>query len=178
MIYLIILAIFLVSLFLWLMIDVRKSAHMLYIIPLTILFTGGSYFYIDSLFGYPTSLTNEKKFMLISFLPDEDNDNIFMWVLLEGDKEPKSIQIPYSKEQHKALAAASEGMKEGRRYIGEFDPELQGNGQEEEENGSPGTQAEESAGGTIKSKGGSFALLELDVEATLPKKAGHAEYEN
>ena len=177
MTYLIILAIFLVSLFLWLMIDVRKSAHMLYIIPLTILFTGGSYFYIDSLFGYPTSLTNEKKFMLVSYIPDETGDNIFMWVMLEGDAKPKAIQIPYSQEKHKALAAATEGMKKGRQFVGEFDPELSGEENEGQE-GDPGANSEQHAGGTIKSKGGGFALLELDVEATLPKKAGHEEYED
>ncbi len=52
--------------------------------------------------------------------------------------------------------------------------------QEENEGqeGDPGANSEQHAGGTIKSKGGGFALLELDVEATLPKKAGHEEYED
>ena len=95
MTYLIILAIFLVSLFLWLMIDVRKSAHMLYIIPLTILFTGGSYFYIDSLFGYPTSLTNEKKLDDLSTVElNKDCSTILQNKLSNKLKDLESFTIP------------------------------------------------------------------------------------
>ena len=70
MIYLILIAIFLVSVFLYVLIELKKSIHMLYIIPLTIMFTGGTYFYLDSLFGYPVHKTDEGKFGLLSFWID------------------------------------------------------------------------------------------------------------
>lgn len=154
------------------MIDVRKSAHMLYIIPLTILFTGGSYFYIDSLFGYPTTLTDEGKFLLISFHPSEDEELIYMWVVLENEVTPKAITIPYSKEKHRSLLEAQDGMSEGRRYIGEFQDDLE-YGEEQEQGAQAAATSPESAGGTEKSRGGSFSLLELDVPSALPAKAEH-----
>ena len=82
MIYLIALTIFLVALFLFLLIDIRKSVHMLYIIPLTLLFTGGSYFYIDSLFGFSVKQSTEKKFVLLSYSVPKEEDVDFMWVAL------------------------------------------------------------------------------------------------
>ena len=72
--YLILITIFLVSIFLYLLIELKRSIHMIYIIPLTILFTGGTYFYLDSLYGYPTWKTDEKKFGLLSFQIDEEAD--------------------------------------------------------------------------------------------------------
>ena len=55
------------------LIELKKSVHMLYIIPLAIMFTG-AYFYLDSLFGYPVHKSDEGKFGLLSFWIDEEND--------------------------------------------------------------------------------------------------------
>ena len=120
MIYLIILTVFLVSLFLYLLIGLKKSAHMIYVIPLTILFTTGSYFFIDSLFGYSVNRSSEDKFFLLSYWVPEDESKIYLWVVLEKEIEPKALIVPYTKERHQELIRANEQMKQGARFVGRF----------------------------------------------------------
>ena len=173
MIYLIALTIFLVALFLFLLIDIRKSAHMLYIIPITLLFTGGSYFYIDSLFGYPVKQTNEGKFYLISYTVPKAEDVIFMWVLLQDEDKPKSVFVPYTQERHEELMKAQEKMSEGKMMEGDFNEMTESTGGNPEfgqysQNGDP---AYRNAQGTNKSKGGGFSLLEVKTSSALPPKA-------
>lgn len=167
MIYLISITIFLVSIFLYLLIELKRSIHMIYIIPLTILFTGGTYFYLDSLYGYPTWKSDEKKFGLLSFQIDEEVDRIYLWVVLQGERLPKGLIIPYTEEKHQQLVHAKEAMSRGAQMIGEFgddNPPQEGNENSEQMN-------EQNAGlGTIKSKGGSFSLIELKNEQALPRK--------
>ena len=177
MIYLIALTIFLVALFLFLLIDLRKSVHMLYIIPLTLLFTGGSYFYIDSLFGYPVKQTNEKKFVLLSYSVPKEEDVIFMWVALKDERMPKSVYVPYTQKRHEELMEAQRKMSQGKMMEGNFESLLsledtaQPMGQLNDEAATVDSQG---AGGTSKSKGGGFSLLELKTDSALPPKAEHA----
>ena len=176
MIYLIALTIFLVALFLFLLIDLRKSVHMLYIIPLTLLFTGGSYFYIDSLFGYPVKQTNEGKFYLISYTIPEAEDMIYLWVLLDEEEEPKSVFVDYTPKRHEELIKAQEKMNEGRVMEGNFNEMYQIEGNEAELGQYPSGEHQDvtqGAGGTNKSKGGGFSLLEVKTSSSLPPKAAH-----
>jgi hypothetical protein len=176
MIYLIALTIFLVALFLFLLIDIRKSAHMLYIIPITLLFTGGSYFYIDSLFGYPVKQTNEGKFYLISYSIPEAEDVIYLWVLLQDEDKPKSVFIDYTPERHEELIRAQEKMNEGRFMEGDFNDMLEVEGEEAELGQYPAGEHQDinqGTGGTNKSKGGGLSLLEVKTSTALPAKAAH-----
>ena len=177
MIYLIALTIFLVALFLFLLIDIRKSVHMLYIIPLTLLFTGGSYFYIDSLFGYPIQQSDEGKFYLISYTVPKAEDVIFLWVLLEDEEKPKSVFVPYTPKRHEELIRAQEKMNQGKMMEGDFNELAQSEG-ENPELGQYNQQADpanQGAGGTNKSRGGGFSLLEVKTSTALPPKAAHGE---
>lgn len=178
MIYLIALTIFLVALFLFLLIDIRKSAHMLYIIPLTLLFTGGSYFYIDSLFGYPVKQTNEKKFVLLSYSVPKEEDSIFMWVLLEDERMPKSVFVPYTQQRHEELMEAQRKMSQGKMMEGNFEFMMmneEASGKQEMGRVEMGATADlQGAGGTTKSRGGGFSLLEMRTDSSLPPKAEHA----
>ena len=177
MIYLIALTIFLVALFLFLLIDIRKSVHMLYIIPLTLLFTGGSYFYIDSLFGFPVKQSTEKKFVLLSYSVPKEEDVIFMWVALEGERMPKSVYVPYTQRRHEELMTAQRKMSRGKIMEGNFESLLavetvaQPMGKIDDTAATVDTQG---AGGTNKSQGGGFSLLELKTDSGLPPKAEHA----
>ena len=176
MIYLIALTIFLVALFLFLLIDIRKSAHMLYIIPLTLLFTGGSYFYIDSLFGYPVKKTDEKKFVLLSYSVPKTEDRIFLWVVLEEEEEPKSVFVAYTQERHEELMEAQRKMSEGKMVQGSFEflgESTQGGEQALGQVDPSDPQILQGAGGTNKSRGGGFSLLEIQTSAALPPKAAH-----
>ena len=169
MIYLILIAVFLVSVFLYVLIELKKSIHMLYIIPLTIMFTGGTYFYLDSLFGYPVHKSDEGKFGLLSFWIDEENDRIYLWTVLENESVPKAIIVPYSQEEHNKLVRAQQQMSQGVQMIGEFDPADGGQSDSYEE----GEQGATTQGldGSPKSRGGAFSLIELTSEKALPRKA-------
>ena len=174
MIYLIILTVFLVSLFLYLLIGLKKSAHMIYVIPLTILFTTGSYFFIDSLFGYSVKRSFEDKFFLLSYWVPEDESKIYLWVVLEEEIEPKALIVPYTEQRHRELLEANEMMKQGARFVGQFS-EMEN----EMSEGPPGEERvieeEEmvstmAAGGTKKSQGGGFALIHVSAQPRMMLK--------
>ena len=166
MIYLVIISIFLVSVFLYLLIELKRSIHLIYVIPLSIIFTAGSYFYLDSLFGYPVAKTNEEKFYLLSYYIAPEETTINMWVILEKETVPKAIVLPYDQETHEALEEVRKRMGEGDAVMGEFnittDPgtELEGATQDDKQ----------SSGGTRKSAGGAFNILNLDLSSKLPPK--------
>lgn len=161
MTYLIIAGVLLLSIFLYLLIELKKSVHLIYIIPLSIFFIAGSYFYFDSFFGYPVLKTNEKKFRLISFLINEEKEKIYFWIIQNEDTEPKAVYMLYDDETHKQLEKASEKLMDGQYIEGEF-------AESEEEN-----QGEKSGLGTIKSEGGQLVLHEMKVEHYLPAKNGN-----
>ena len=165
MFYLAALSVLLVSIFLYLLIELKRSIHLLYVIPLTIAFTMGSYFYLDSLFGYPVSKSNESGFFLLNYHVGIEEEDIYLWVILNEETKPKAIRLPYSTEMHEQLEEAKQKMKEGRKITGEFNADVDISGNENVEGG-----LKESAGGTDKSRGGAFTLMELDLTSQLPPK--------
>ena len=175
MIYLIILTVFLVSLFLYLLIGLKKSAHMIYVIPLTILFTTGSYFFIDSLFGYSVKQSNEDKFFLISYYVPDDETEIFLWVILEDEVEPKAVIVPYTQQRHEELVRAEEQMKNGARFVGRFS-EMESDEPQQKSSDEATEKLEEevvstmAAGGTKKSEGGGFALIHVAAQPHMMQK--------
>ena len=175
MIYLIILTVFLVSLFLYLLIGLKKSAHMIYVIPLTILFTTGSYFFIDSLFGYSVKQSNEDKFFLLSYWVPEDESKIYLWVVIEEEFEPKALIVPYTEQRHRELIRAEEQMKEGAKFVGRFSEMETEMPESEPQEGSESMEDLKSsssmaAGGTPKSIGGGFALIHVSAQPHMMQK--------
>ena len=67
MIYLIFAGVMLISLFLWVILEIKKSVHLLYIIPVTIFFFGGTYFYYDYILGKPKPSPVDKKFVVSGY---------------------------------------------------------------------------------------------------------------
>ena len=164
MTYLIIAAIILLSIFLYLLIELKKSIHMLYIIPLSLFFVAGTYFYFDSVFGYPVFKTNENKFYLVSYHVGEKEEYFYLWIILKGESIPKAIYVPYSKEDHRELERARRIMDGGGMIEGQFYESTSAN--------KSGVVGEEnsSAGGSLKSKGGELSLTEIRPKSFLPPK--------
>lgn len=165
MIYLVLFCIVLTSIFLFLIIELKKSVHLIYIIPLSLFFILGTYFYIYELFGYPAPKTHEKGFYLLQYYVGEQEENIYLWVMLKGEQVPKSISVPYTAEDHKNLERFNELLQEGELIEGDFSPE-----QDAEKNGEHPDAADSGNFGTLKSKGGEFNLIHIDITRTLPEK--------
>ena len=165
MIYLIAAGLMIITLFLVILIELKKSLHLLYIIPITIFFFSGVYFFYDSVLGYPAKKTIGENFQLLSYLVSPDEKEIFLWVSVFDDELPLAVRIPYSKEDHKALEEGRKMMEEGKMVEGSM---KEG---EEDESGNGVEQMEGSSGlGTEKSRGGLLSLQEITQYRFLQRK--------
>lgn len=164
MTYLIIAAIILLSIFLYLLIELKKSIHMIYIIPLSLFFIAGTYFYFDSIFGYPVAKTNENQFYLVNYYVGENEEHFYLWIIIKGERIPKAIYVPYNIEDHRELERARRIMEGGGMVEGQFYDNMKGS--------KSGTKGEESisSGGTLKSRGGALSLTEIRPKSFLPPK--------
>lgn len=169
MTYLVLASVILLAVFFYLLIHLKKSIHLLYVIPFTIFFTLGTYFYINSIFGYSTERTSEEGFRLLSYHVDGKEEYIFLWILLDNETIPKSVFIPYSRKIHEELVEGNRKLREGKQLKGNF-KELDLIENQNEESNNNQQQNEQSGGGTDKSAGGSLSLTEITVEFYLPQK--------
>ena len=166
MIYLIFAGVMLISLFLWVIVEIKKSVHLLYIIPITIFFFGGTYFYYDYILGKPKPSPVDKKFVVISYYISSEEDKIFLWTLQSEEKDPISIWIPYSQETHESLEKSKKKMLEGKTMVGIINSDKDGS-----DNSGDGSQGDKESGiGTNKSKGGDLNLYEMDFNKFLNLK--------
>jgi hypothetical protein len=166
MIYIVISLVVLCALILAVLIETRSSIHLVWIIPFCLGLMTGTYVWANSMFGYATDTFDyEKKFLFLSYWIDENEENIFAWVVFFGDEEPRAIKYPYTDEDHKALEEASQKMQDGERYIGE----LQENMFSELDSGMADyMEAEEtgkSAKGSKKSDGGQMILTPISAKS-------------
>ena len=142
---------------------------------MTILFTTGSYFFIDSLFGYSVKQSDEDKFFLVSYYVPDDETEIFLWVILENEVEPKAVTVPYTQQRHKELVRAEEQMKNGARFVGRFS-EMESELPQQNSNDEAREETEEeivstmAAGGTKKSQGGGFSLIHVAAQPHMMRK--------
>ena len=167
MTYLVIAGVLLLSVNLYLIIELKKSIHLLYVIPLSIFFIVGTYFYIDSILGYATEKKEEKQFVLLSYFIPPAEDGIYLWIILKGEEEPKGIIIPYSREDHEKLDGARKKMADGMAMSGLMateEKQTNGSGQED------GKGKEGNGLGTEKSSEGMLNLFELTPDYFLPPK--------
>ena len=169
MYYLILASLALLTIFLYLVIELKKSVHLLYVIPMFVFFVMGSYFYIDSFLGYPTTKTDEKQFLLLSYYVPVEEDRIYVWVLLKDEEEPKALILPYKQDDHESLNKASDKIANGSTFMGVFAEEEQ-LGEEDAQGVEEGENNQGAGGGTLKSWGGSLSLFELTPEYYLPPK--------
>ena len=86
-----------------------KVKGMFFVIPLVVfLITSGVYTY-QSMLGEPTTRSLPASFFVRSFIADEQNGKIYIWVTEENRKVPVSYTIPYTKKDHQDL---ENGMSE------------------------------------------------------------------
>lgn len=163
MIYLLMTGMMLITLFLIILIELKKSIHLLYIIPSTLTFFIGVYFFYDSVLGYPTKRVVTGEFQLLAYnIPPEETE-IYLWISLPEENEPLAIIIPYSSEDHKSLEKGEEMMEEGKMVEGTMSDGEEGEGDYLQEGGENGM-------GTNKSKGGLLSLYEMHQYRFLQQK--------
>ena len=165
MIWLIIAAVFFSAVVLWMLIETRGTLHLLWVIPVCIGLITGTHQWAYSMFGYPTDIYNVgDEFTLLSYYIPNEEDKIVVWVLLQGEEEPKAITIPYDPDEQENLQQVAQQMASGGKFMGEFGAAKQQEGREKGEGDG------ESGGGTLKSSGGMLNFTELTVEHFLPEK--------
>lgn len=88
-----------------------------FIIPFAVfILTSGIYTYHE-LLGEPTTKALPEEFLIISFIADERNGKIYLWVIEKGKHAPINHSIPYTTENHQELenkmneVAGSKGSK-------------------------------------------------------------------
>ena len=114
LLYLLIVLFVLAAIFLLIKTKIKGS---FFIIPLAVfILTSGIYTYHD-LLGEPTTKALPSEFLVVSYIADERNNKIYLWVIEKGKAVPISHAIPYSKESHQELetktneVAGSKGAK-------------------------------------------------------------------
>jgi hypothetical protein len=164
MFYLIIAGLMIISLFLFLLIELKKSVHLFYVIPFTLFFFTGVYFYYESVLGHPTSAVFDKKFQLLAYTVNNEETKIFIWVVFRGEKEPVSMWLPYSREDHQSLEDGKGLMNKGKMMEGTlstFEEGTEGSGKEGDK---------ESRKGGPKSNGGMIFLGEMNQHDFIERK--------
>ena len=110
------------------------------VIAVTLCFSLGVWNSVAGLQGWPTKEPLPAKFLLHWAVVEEGNKqtdtpgNIYLWVEDIGDKKknnvfsflpkemtdkPRVYKIPYDRNTHEQLQKALEGMKKGKRFVGE-----------------------------------------------------------
>ena len=163
MIYLMLAGLMLITLFMIILIEIRGSLHLLYIIPSTLFFFMGVYYFYDSVLGYPAKKVLTTEFQLLSYKIHPDETEIYLWVSLLDEEKPLSVIIPYSSEDHESLEKYGKMMEEGMLVEGIMDEGDEGDGDESESEGESGL-------GTNKSRGGMLSLQEINQYKFLEKK--------
>ena len=164
MFYLIAAGIMIISLFLFLIIELKKSVHLFYIIPFTLFFFTGVYFYYESVLGHPPSAVLDKKFQLLAYTVNSEETKIFLWVVFREENEPVSMWIPYSREDHQSLEDGKGLMNEGKMMEGMLSSDGEGEGKEMKKEG------EEKRKGGPKSDGGMIFLGEMNQHDFIDRK--------
>ena len=127
------------------------------------------------MFGYSVKQSNEDKFFLISYYVPDDETEIFLWVILEDEVEPKAVTVPYTQQRHEELVRAEEQMKNGARFVGRFS-EMESEMPQQNSSDEKVERIEEevvstmAAGGTKKSEGGGFSLIHVAAQPHMMQK--------
>lgn len=110
----------LLSILLWDLIQKgQNKLYMFILIPASLVLTITTYFTIQGLLGYPTENYKENKFTVISTAVQEP-DWIYYWVIHEGDQEPRSYRIPYTRIDHKKQEGVQQQMEGGDQVQGQI----------------------------------------------------------
>jgi len=163
MIYLMFAGMMLITLFLIILIELKRSIHLIYIIPATLSFFMGVYYFYDSVLGYPAKKVLTEEFRLLAYNIPQDESEIYIWVSIPNEDKPIAVIIPYSQEDHKSLQNSGKMMKDGKMVEGTMSDGEEGEGDSLQEGGENGM-------GTDKSKGGLLSLYEMTQYRFLERK--------
>lgn len=116
MLYGLVIVFFIISLVMLIKLKVRG---LFFVIPVVVFFvTSGVYTY-QSILGQPTTRVLPEEFNVISYIADEGNKKIYLWIR-ENDKPfPMNYVIPYERPLHKKLHKKSEevGKSKGAKGL-------------------------------------------------------------
>lgn len=110
-----------------------------FVIAITLCFSLAMWNSLEGIQGFPTKDELPSKFLLHWAVVEEGNKenkdpgSIFLWIKNIGEKEndslnllpkngdygPRVYKIPYSRKTHEQIQKALEGIKKGKRFIGE-----------------------------------------------------------
>lgn len=145
----------------------RASVHQYYVIPLALASVVGITFFYNTVLGYPTTnISYSKEFEYVAHATN--GETIWIWVLHEGEDEPRAYAKPYNEETHSRLESAGEKANQGKMVKGIFT-------EENENNRMPVTQ-EGQAGLHQKTLGGSLEIYDIDPAKYLPAKDARSSY--
>jgi hypothetical protein len=101
-----------------------KIGGTFFIIPAVIfILTSGIYTY-QTLLGSPTTKELPKDFFVLSYVADEKNGKIYVWIIEKNDPVPVSHAIPYNATTHQSLESGMrevEGSKGAKGLKGHWD---------------------------------------------------------
>jgi len=97
----------------------QNKLYMFILIPASLILTVTTYFTVQGLLGYPTENYKETKFRVLSTAVQEP-DWIYYWVVHEGDQEPRSYRIPYTRPDHEEQEGVERKMQQGEIIEGKI----------------------------------------------------------
>jgi hypothetical protein len=98
---------------LWVIIKTAKTKFLFFYIPAVVVLVTGMIFVYQSILGLPNPNKPPEKFSIIHFMVIE-KESIFLWILKDGEKAPRSYVRPYTKKEHEELEKLREAVKGGR----------------------------------------------------------------
>jgi hypothetical protein len=151
---------------LWVLIEQRKKAIFLFLfIPLFLILTASTYFTVNALFGYPIKGPLPAKFMYLAHLVVEPDD-IYFWIIVPGETEPRSYNIQYNKRLHRQAGEAQKMTAKGNYVMGQFElTPMDGEGISEQGKGS---------GRTV---GGDLSFYKFNHQDMMPKDSNNLQEE-
>jgi hypothetical protein len=128
--------------------------------------------YQDTL-GYPVFVSPPETFQFYFGLvqePSRDPGKIYLWISIPNQKEPRVIEIPYSKRNRDTTASAKEKVKRGEQVYMSMKSK-QGKGDADGNNGQPGEgKATGHSGNTVPYDLKDNVLDFVPPPDTVPKK--------
>ena len=105
---------FMSGVLMWVAIKNHKNwVIMFFVIPLTFLSAWTVYVTIDNLLGYPVNEKMGEQNLYLHHVSGPDGKYIFVWIVEPGDKQPKAITVPDTKNNREELDKAKKKQEAG-----------------------------------------------------------------
>ena len=153
---------------LWVLIEQRKRSalFMFCFIPVFLAVTTSTFFTVRGMLGYPIEGGLPKEFVYISHIIREPDD-IFIWIVRIGEKEPRSHVIPYTRADHRNILTAGQIKDGGGLAIGKFKVVSPGQDLPEVDMGDEDNDGEATFGGALE-------FYRFDLQSQVRKEVPNA----